>query len=197
MRTLLCSVVLSAALAGALHPDAALADGALPNLLSEADEAALAQFDTRREIAISEARADADEGSDSALSDALAGKTLPFDAGYDPSGDWRCRFFRLGGAPGVRVGDWFACRIFDDGAGWVLRKEAGTLQGSGRLFRLTEERLLYVGDLRDDGAAAETGSLAAGQNRIAVLTRVADGRLRLEFPAASAETAFLILEMSP
>ena len=54
MRTFLCSVVLSAALAGALHPDAALADGALPNLLSEADEAALAQFDTRREIAISE-----------------------------------------------------------------------------------------------------------------------------------------------
>jgi hypothetical protein len=175
----------------------ALADGAIVSLMSDDDRAVLERFDARREAAIVAASGAPDSRARATLAEVVAGDVRPFDEGYDPGGDGRCRYLKLGPDDALTVHGWFACRIFDDGAGWVLQKTTGSQRSRGRLYRLTDERLLYLGALHH----AHEEPMAFGddptRNQLAVLTRVADGRLRLEFPAPLAESAFDILELAP
>lgn len=67
----------------------------------------------------------------------------------------------------------------------------------GRLYRLTEERLLYLGALHYAHEAPIWFGEDPSRNQMALLTRLDDGRLRLEFPAPLAESAFDILELAP
>ena len=175
----------------------ASADGAIVGLMSERDAEILADFDTRRAAAIEMAAGASDAAALEALTQALSGRTLPFEAGYDPSGDWRCRFLKLGGDPALTVYGWFSCRIFDDGAGWALHKTTGSQRSLGRLYRLTEERLLYLGALHYAHDAPIRFGDNPSRNQMAVLFRLDDGRLRLEFPEPVAESAFDILELAP
>jgi hypothetical protein len=92
---------------------AAFADGAIVGLMSDEDRAVLAEFDQRRAAAIS--ATDPEAVADTTLAQVLAGQPLSFDDGYDPSGDWRCRYLKLGGDLDVKVYDWFSCRIFVTG----------------------------------------------------------------------------------
>jgi hypothetical protein len=100
----------------------AFADGTIVSLMSDEDNRILAEFDTRRAALVAAVTAEADAAAGATLAQVLVGQALPFDDGYDPSGDWRCRFLTLGGESAVTVHDRFSCRIFDDGAGWVIRK---------------------------------------------------------------------------
>jgi hypothetical protein len=175
----------------------ATADGAIVGLLSDQDAQVLSEFDTRRAAAITTAAAGSDEAAVGTLIQVLAGQALPFDAGYDPSGDWRCRFLKLGGVPPLTVYGWFSCRIFDDGAGWIFGKTTGSQLSMGRLYQLNEERLLYLGALHYTYETPIRFGDDPARNQIAVLTRLDDGRLRLEFPATLAEADFDILELAP
>lgn len=178
----------------------AWADGAIVRLMSDQDVRVLEEFDTRRAAAIASARGLPDAADSAALAtleQVLSGRALSFDDGYDPSGDWRCRFLKLGGDPALSVYGWFSCRIFDDGAGWVIRKTTGSQRSMGRLYRLTEERLLYLGALHYADEAPLWFGDDPARNQMAVLTRLDDGRMRLEFPAPLFEADFDILEFAP
>ena len=66
----------------------------------------------------------------------------------------------------------------------------------GRLNRLTEDRLLYLGALYYAHEAPIQFGGDPTRNQMAVLTRLDDGRLRLDFPAPLAESRFDILEFT-
>jgi hypothetical protein len=191
-HTSCCEVALSLALL-TVAP-AAFADGAIVGLMSDEDRAVLAEFDQRRAAAIS--ATDPEAVADTTLAQVLAGQPLSFDDGYDPSGDWRCRYLKLGGDLDVKVYDWFSCRIFDDGAGWVIRKSGGSERTMGRLYRLSEDRLLYLGAQHAPNEAPVWFGEEPSRDQMAVLTRLDDGRLRLEFPAPLAGSEFDILEFT-
>lgn len=185
---------LALSLAGATMAVPAFADGAIVSLMSDEDNRILAEFDPRRAAALAAATAEADAAAGATLAQVLAGQALSFDDGYDPSGDWRCRFLKLSGKPTVTVYDRFSCQIFDDGAGWVIRKTEGSERTMGRLYRLSEDRLLYLGARHAADEAPIWFGEDRSRNQIAILTRLDDGRLRLEFPAPLGETRFDILE---
>lgn len=189
-----CLVTFLLALAATVSP--AFSDGAIVGLMSEDDSRVLAEFDARREAAVSIASSGGDAAAVATLRQVLAGDALPFDDGYDPSGDWRCRFLKLGGDPALTVYGWFSCRIEDDGAGWVIRKTDGSQRTMGRLYRLTADRLLYLGALHYVHEAPLRFGEDPTRNQMAVLTRLDDGRLRLEFPAPLVESRFDILEFT-
>ena len=173
------------------------ADGAIVRLMSEEDTRVLAEFDDRRAAAITLARGLPDAAAVATLEQVLAGRVLSFDDGYDPSGAWQCRYLKLGGDPVLSVYGWFSCRVFDDGAGWVIEKTTGSQRSRGRLYRLTEDRLLYLGALHYAAEAPMWFGDDPARNHMAVLTRLDDGRMRLEFPAPLAESDFDILEFMP
>lgn len=174
----------------------AFADGAIIGLMSVEDSRVLAEFDARREAAVSMASSAGDTANVATLRQVLAGQVLPFDDGYDPSGDWRCRFLKLGGDPALAVYGWFSCRIADDGAGWVIQKTDGSQRTMGRLYRLAADRLLYLGALHYAREAPIRFGEEPTRNQMAVLTRLNDGRMRLEFPAPLVESRFDILEFT-
>lgn len=186
------ALALSIAVATIAAP--ACADGTIISLMSDEDNRILAEFDARRAAALAEATAEADAAAGATLAQVLAGQALSFDDGYDPSGDWRCRFLKLGGEPAVTVYDRFSCQIFDGGAGWVIRKTEGSERTMGRLYRLSEDRLLYLGARHAADEAPIWFGEDPSRNQIAILTRLDDGRLRLEFPAPLGDTDFDILE---
>jgi hypothetical protein len=186
--------LLSAALLSLILAAPALADGDIEALLSDADDRVLEEYDARRAAALS-AVANPDAGAQAALAQALSGTVLPFDEGYDPTGDWRCRILKLGQGEMLTVYDWFACRIFDDGASWVLQKTTGSQRTMGRFYQLSEDTLLYLGALHYGYEDPLWWGDDAGRNHLAVTTRLDDGRIRLEFPAPLAESDFDILEL--
>jgi len=175
----------------------ALADGAIVSLMSEEDTRILAEFDARREAAIATAMDVSDEVATGVLRQVLAGNVLSFDDGFDPSGDWRCRYIKLGGEPALNVYGWFSCRIFDDGAGWVIQKIDGSQRSMGRLYDLPQERLLYLGALHYAYETPNWFGDDPARDHVALLTRLDDGRMRLEFPAPVVESDFDILELTP
>ena len=175
----------------------AFADGTIVGLMSDQERTLLGQFDTRRQAAITAAEAAPDEAARKILAQVLAGEAVNFDEGHDPSGDWRCRYLKLGKEAGLTIYGWFDCRVFDDGAGWVLRKTSGSQRSSGRLYQLDARRLLYLGALHYAYEAPLRFGDKPARNQMAVLTRLSDGRMRLEFPAPLAESDFDILELLP
>ena len=189
------SLTLTLAGLGALSP--ASADGAIVGLMSEQDAQILSEFDVRREAALDVAMNVSDEAASGTLQEILAGKTLSFSDSFDPSGDWSCRYIKLGGEPALVIYGWFSCRIFDDGAGWVMQKIDGSQRSKGRLYDLPQERLLYLGALHYTYETPIWFGDDPSRNQMALLTRLDDGRMRLEFPAPLYESDFDILEFAP
>jgi hypothetical protein len=188
--------LLSAALLGLVVGVPALADGQVVELLSDADDAVIESFDARRADALSAVAANPDAAAQAALAEALSGNVLPFDEGYDPTGDWRCRILKLGRGEMLTVYGWFACRIFDDGASWVLQKTTGSQRTMGRFYQLDADRLLYLGALHYGYEEPLWWGDDPERNHLAVAARLDDGRIRLEFPAPLAESDFDILELA-
>lgn len=197
MRELVLSVTATLALALWASAGPALADGAIVGLMSQEDVWVLEEFDARREAAIASAMDASDQTATAVLGQVLDGNVVGFDDGYDPSGDWRCRYIKLGGDPALTVYDWFSCRIFDDGAGWVIQKIDGSQRSMGRLYDLPQDMLLYLGALHYAHEAPMWFGDDPTRNQMALLTRLDDGRMRLEFPAPLVESDFDILELAP
>ncbi len=174
-----------------------LADGAIVSLLTPQDNIILNEFDARRSAAIEAAIQSADQKKINILNKVLTGTLRSFDEGYDPTGTWKCRYLKLGPEEQLVIYDWYNCKIFDDGASWVLKKTSGSQLFMGRLYRLTHERLLYLGSLH----YAYEKPIAFGTNtqrkQMAMLMGLTDGRLRLEFPAPLLESTFDIVELVP
>lgn len=163
-------------------------------LMSKEDARGLEAFDARREATIAAAMDGSEEGSTAVLRQVLAGEVLSFDEGYDPSDDWRCRYFKLGGEPALTVYGWFSCRVFDDGAGWVVQNVDGSQRSVGRLYNIPREQLLYLGAMYYPYEDPIWFGDDAARNQLALLSRLDDGRIRLEFPASLVELDFDIFE---
>lgn len=192
---LFAAVPLTLAIFGPSTP--AIADGAIVSLMSEEDTRVLEEFDARREAAIAAAMEVSDQVSTGVLRHALAGEVLSFEDGYDPSGDWRCRYIKLSGDPALTVYGWFSCRIFDDGAGWVVQKAGGSQRIMGRLYDIPRDQLLYLGAMHYAYEDPIWFGDDASRNQLALLSRLDDGRMRLEFPAPLVDSEFDILELAP
>jgi len=197
MKKYLSSAVVSCTLALCGLATPVLADGEILGLMADKETRILAEFDARRNAAIAAATGVSDAVASGVLGQVLAGDALSFDDGYDPTGDWRCRYLKLGGNPALTVYDWFSCRIFDDGASWVIQKTGGSQRSKGRLYRLTADRLLYLGALHYADEAPIWFGDDTSRNQMALLSRLDDRRMRLEFPAPLGGSDFDILEFAP
>lgn len=177
-----------------IAPSAAWADGEVQKLMTAADRQRLDQFEETRQAALQEARR-ASPGDVAILEGLLAKPLLPF-AGFDMTGDWRCRTIKAGGLAELVVYDWFKCHVGDDGSGWRLRKLTGSQRTTGRFFDDGESRLIYLGagSVNDDPAP----SYGAGpeSDQVGYAYRTGPTEWRIEFPAPFYESKLDILELA-
>jgi hypothetical protein len=171
----------------------AFADGELPRLLTAFDKARLAAFEATKAEALAYARAKGEAADVNVLEEVLAGRPLSFASGFEAEGPWRCRVIKAGGLLPLVVYPWFKCRISDDGSGWYLRKVSGSQLTEGRFYTLSDTRLAYLGA----GYVAGEKPLHYGdtpdETQVAIVERLGDKRLVLEFPAPRYESKFDIL----
>lgn len=163
--------------AGALR-----ADGALPDLLRPAEAAAIAKADWL----LADAARDLPLSGAKAPSHPIDAPGLAIEGAMDPTGPWLCRTLTLARPAEVSAG---ACRIEDDGAGWVLTLPDGT---AGRLFTLAAGRLVWLGGRVQTAKPNDAPSGAP----VGVLTRPAPDALRLLIPPQTQATALRLIEMS-
>jgi len=188
-RLLLPPVLVFLSLSGA-----ARADGALPRLITPADQSRLQQFDAVRADALAQARQGGSAADLAELEAAMAGDALPLQ-GIDLTGDWRCRTLKLGKSLPLVVHGWFRCRIDDDGAGWRLRKLDGSQRTTGRFYDLGNERMAYLGVSTLGGQRPANYGSDPDRNQVAVAVVPGPDRLRLEFPLPRVESLFDVMEL--
>lgn len=172
----------------------ALADGALPGLLSAQDRTRLERLDVLRGTALSEARARAAPADLAALDQALSGALLPV-RNVDLTGAWRCRTLKMGRSAGLVVYGWFRCRIVDDGAGWRLDKLTGSQRVSGRFYDDGETRMIFAGALSLGDEPRRAYGQPDARSLVALAVRPGRDRLRLEFPEPPFDSAFDVMEL--
>lgn len=171
----------------------AFADGALPALLTQADKDRLAAFEANKAGALKEARAHGAAADIKILDAALAGKPMTLGGSFDATGKWRCRTMKLGGGLPLVVYPRFRCEITDDGSGWFLKKLTGSQRTQGRLYTEGDTRLVYVGAGSVNEDPLRNYGDDANENQVAIVERLADNRLVLQFPDPYYESDFDIM----
>ena len=186
-------------LAGAalLMTASAWADGPFPGSLSQADQQALAQHDTRIEQFVHNARQHADAADQAVLARLFQGKAVEVAPGK-VAGDWRCRSIQMSQTPDLPVVVYrdFRCRITDDGAGLRLTKLTGSQRTAGTFYDVGAHRLGYAGALAlgEDKRAPRYGQQPE-RDQVGYLVPLSATHLRLELQQASRPGAFEILEL--
>jgi hypothetical protein len=188
-RLLLPLILLSPILCGTVS-----ADGALPKLLTAADQTRLQQFDVVRTAALAEARAGGSASDLEQLEAALAGDAAPLQ-GVDVTGDWECRTFKLGKSLPLAVYGWFRCHIDDDGAGWRLRKLDGSQRTTGRFYDIGNDRMAYLGVTTLGGQRPVRYGSDPQRDQVAIALVPGHDRLRLEFPLPQFDSMFDVMEL--
>jgi hypothetical protein len=156
----------------------ALADGELDKLLTGEDKTRLASFQKTEAAALQQALR-GDPAEVEVLTAALAGKLLPMDGKFDPTGNWRCRVIKAGSddlLPLVVYG-WFKCRISDDGSGWFVEKISGSQRTTGRLYTKSATELVYAGAGHVNDDPPRKYGDDAEQNQVAIVTRRGENKL--------------------
>ena len=182
------------ALAALLVSSTAQADGELDKILSQFDKDRLANFDKTRSEALSEGLRGAPADVE-ILTGALDGKPMPMDSGFDMTGTWKCRVIKVGGLLPLTPYGWFKCRVTDDGSGWSLEKISGSQRLTGRFFTETGTRLVFVGAGHVNNDPARKYGSDPKEDQVAVVTRLGDNKIVLEFPAPQYESKLDILLM--
>jgi hypothetical protein len=174
----------------------ASADGDLDILISAFDKDRLGRFESIREEALKEARAGGSAADLEVLDAALAGQPLAMSGSFDPTGTWRCRTIKAGGLLPLVVYPWFKCSISADGSGWFLKKVSGSQMTQGRLYTESNTRLVYLGAGHVRGESPRKYGEAVREDQVAIVERLGENRLVLQFPAPQYESKFdlLILE---
>ncbi|MGB3415034.1 MAG: DUF4893 domain-containing protein [Mesorhizobium sp.] len=173
---------------------AALADGAVQKLITPADQARLDQYGETRKAALEEARNSGDPADLKQL-DALLARPLVTFSDKNLTGNWRCRTIKVGGDFGALVlYDWFACKVTDDGSGWVLQKTGGSQRTKGRLYDDGEKRAIYLGSYFVNGDPVEPYGSGPKTDQVGYAFRTGGDAWRIEFPAPYRESRLDILE---
>ncbi|MER2537237.1 MAG: DUF4893 domain-containing protein [Rhizobiaceae bacterium] len=170
----------------------AFADGEVQKLMTPADKARLDGYEQTRASALAEARS-GDTGEVAELDGLLAMPSMSF-AGFDMTGDWRCRTIKAGGISPLVVYGWFKCRVTDDGSGWRLEKLTGSQRTTGRFYDDGADRLIYLGSLHLNDDPAMPYASGADTDQIGYAFRTGDRQWRIELPAPRFESKLDILE---
>jgi Domain of unknown function (DUF4893) len=172
------------------------ADGELDKLLSAADKSRLVSFEQVKAEALAEAHKGGAIQDVKMLNETLSGKPISISGSFNPIGQWRCRIFKLGGSPPLTVYPNFRCRISDDGAGWKLEKLSGSQRTTGRFYTMSDTRLTYVGAGHVNGEKPRAYGASEQENQVAIVERLGEDTLVLQFPSPHYESKFdlMVLE---
>ena len=174
----------------------AFADGALDKLLTDEDKARLANFQKTEAEALQQSlRGNPEEVE--ILTAALAGKPLPMDGDFDPTGNWRCRVIKAGGDESLPlvVYGWLKCRISDDGSGWFVEKLSGSQRTTGRLYTKSATELVYAGAGHVNDDPPRRYGDDSQENQVAIVTRRAENKLVFMFPEPAFESKLDVMVM--
>jgi hypothetical protein len=172
---------------------AAFADGELQTLLRDTDKQALQSFDDVKSKALAAARTSGPAEDVKVLDAALSGTAISMSAPFDPTGNWKCRTIKLGGTPPLTVYPNFRCTITDDGIGWFLKKQTGSQRTQGHFYTESATRLIYLGVGYVTGETPGKYETANKESHVAVVERLGDKKLVLQFPKPVYESEFDIL----
>lgn len=185
--------MLALVLALTLPSGAALADGAVLQLMTPADKARLDRYEQTRKTALEEAKGgEPDEVAE--LETLLAKPLLPLPD-FDLGGEWQCRTTKAGGLSPLVVYGWFKCRVGDDGSGWRLEKTSGSQRTTGRFYDDGETRLVYLGSFFVAGETAKPYGSGPESDQVGYAFRTGPAEWRIELPAPRYESKFDILEL--
>lgn len=185
----ICLILATLLFSGTAH-----ADGELDKILTQFDKERLANFDKTRSEALSEGLR-GEPADVEILTSALGGKPMPIAAGFDMTGNWKCRVIKVGGLLPLTPYGWFKCRVTDDGAGWFLEKVSGSQRVTGRFFTESDTRLVFVGAGHVNNDPPRKYGDDPKQDQLAVVTRLGENKIVLEFPAPQYESKLDILLM--
>jgi len=167
---------------------------------SPADAQRLAKLDESRAKALDEASAA--PPADLAIIDSVL-HAQPVDASAGAlEGDWRCRTIKLGGMTPDMIYGWFRCRVSMKGGAPYFEKLSGSQRTSGLLYP-EGGGFVYLGASyvtgekphAYTGSGAQTGATATPDDQIGLLSLLADGRARIEFPYPLQESTFDVIEL--
>lgn len=185
--------MLALVLALALPSGAALADGAVLQLMTPADKARLDRYEQTRKTALEEAKGG--EPDEVAELETLLAKPLLSLPDFDLGGEWQCRTTKAGGLSPLVVYGWFKCRVGDDGSGWRLEKTSGSQRTTGRFYDDGETRLVYLGSFFVAGESAKPYGSGPESDQVGYAFRTGPAEWRIELPAPRYESKFDILEL--
>lgn len=171
---------------------AALADGAVQKLITAADKTRLENYGETRKAALAEAQKGLPE--DLAQLDAVLAKPFEPFAGFDMTGNWRCRTIKVGGLSELIIYDWFKCKVTDDGSGWRLEKTTGSQRTKGAFYDDNEKRLIYLGSFFVSGDRVKPYGSGPESDQVGYAFRTGPAEWRIEFPAPYYESKLDILE---
>lgn len=171
----------------------AVADGVVDKLMTSADKVRLRDYVKTREAALAEARGG--DATDVAALDALLSKQPQSFAGFDLTGNWRCRTIKAGGLSKLIIYGWFKCRVTDDGSGWMLEKFTGSQRTKGRFYDDGDKRLIYLGSFSVNSDKPKPYASGPETDQVGYAFRSGSNGWRIEFPAPYYESKLDILEL--
>jgi hypothetical protein len=186
------AILTFAALIAAL-PLPANATGAIVDIITDHDEARLAQFDAAKAKALAEARPGGSAADLTVLEELVAREHLPF-ADFDLTGNWQCRTIKVGGLATLVVYGWFACRVTDDGSGWRLEKLTGSQRTAGSFYTESDTALTYLGSYYVAGDPVPAYGKGPQSDQAGRVFRTGNDAWQIEFPFPTYESTFDILE---
>lgn len=171
----------------------ALADGELDKLITAADRQRMEKYGETRKEALAEAKAGG-SADEVAILDDLVGKPAQSWAGFDMTGDWRCRTIKVGGNLPLVVYGWFKCRVTDDGSGWTLEKLSGSQRTKGRFFDDGDKRLVYLGSFFVSGEKPAPYGSGPDSDQFGYVFRTDAQAFRIELPEPRYESKLDVME---
>lgn len=128
--------------------------------------------------------------------DQALGRAMP------PSGDYRCRTFKLGAKqPGNRdftAYPWFSCRIGRTGEMPTLTRLDGPQRPTGSLYAESDSRVIFLGSLSlGDETTALPYRQDAKRDVAGYVERVGTARWRLVLPWPAFESKLDVIELVP
>ena len=197
---------LAAPEAAAPAPDSAAAPYSmdpLPELpqISTIDRDRIARLEEAKSRALGESL-DAPVEIRAAIDSVLSPEPRPISE-PELTGDWQCRFIKLGGLAEAVMYDWFECRVRDTADGLYFEKLRGSQRISGYLDPYRDGYVLIgalsVGDAPQNrysgGREGGAGNRFSTNDQVGILSSIGIDRARIEFPYPHLESTFDVLEM--
>jgi hypothetical protein len=170
----------------------AIADASLDKILTQFDKDRLANFNKTRSEALSEGLRGAPADVE-ILTSALSGKPMTIASGFDMTGNWKCRVIKVGGTLPLTPYGWFKCKVSNDRAGWFLEKVSGSQRLTGRFYTASDTRLVFLGAGHVNNDPPRKYGDDTKEDQVAVVTRLGENKVLLEFPAPHYESKLDIL----